>query len=467
MPVRLRLGAGVYGVAVAAAIQTESPRRPTLTGRVAGWALLFGLLVMQLVNLRVGVHGRPALWSLFLIGFSGVTVVTLPWLLRPGLRTRAGNLALGSFTLLLGWALWSAWHTPLPRLLKPWALVGREYLVVPVVTALVTLLAAWGLAAMIDAERRRLVLWQASLLLAVSSIVAGARTILSTHTVRLGTGMGGAAIFHTVLLLAGAVLLASALRGERTRWSLAGAGLCLVEILLTGSRSGLLCLLVFGGLLSLFLLLRGRGRLVLGLAGGVVLLAGAVMIAFPAMRRLLQTHDEFRMANYRTALRTWSGSTHDTWLGVGSGRMWPWYPFETGTIPVPWRGAIQTGFGRSLTNPHSLYLGVLAELGLVGFALLLVTLVLVLGQAVGAARRVLRLGRQASQRSFLLALADLVVPLALATTLVGFAFDHYLLKNFAVTFWWWLVLAVTWGLQAPTSGRTAHAESTSPTEVSA
>ncbi|GAA1397972.1 hypothetical protein GCM10009599_28070 [Luteococcus peritonei] len=401
---------------------------------------------MQFVNLRVGVHGRPAVWSLFLIGFTAVSVVTLPWLVRRGQRTRAGNLVLGAAVLLFGWALWSAWHTPLPRLFKPRAEVTRIYLVVPVVTSFVTLFAAWGLAAMIGPARRRLVLWQAAMLIPLSSVLAGARTIVSTHSVRLGTGMGGAAIFHVALLLAGAVLLASALRGERRGWSALGAALCLVEIMLTASRSGLLSLLVFGGLLSLFLLLRGRGLQVLAMVAAVVACAALAMVALPATRRLLQVHDTFRMANYETAWRTWSATGHNIWLGVGSGRMWPWYPFETGAIPVPWRGAIQTGFGRSLTNPHSLYLGVLAELGLVGLALLLVVVATVVWQAVRGGRRLLGLGKKADRQDFMAALSELVVPLALVATLVAFAFDHYLLKNFAISFWWWLVLACTWGL---------------------
>lgn len=416
--------------------------------RLASGAALLGLAVMQLVNLRVGMDGRPATVSLFLIGFTMVTLFTLPWLLRPGLRTSWGDAVLGSILLLLCWSLWSACRTPLPRMFTPPVQVGRIHLVVPVVTALVTTTAAWGLAAAVGARRRTEVLWRCSMLLAASTLIAGPRTMLSTHTLRLGTGMGGAAIYHVVLLLAGAVLLAAVLRGDRRRWSLAGALICLLGVVFTGSRAGLLTLLVFLGALAGVLVLRGRSRIVLTMLVGLAVLLVTAMWLVPPLRRLLEPHEQFRMANYQTALRTWQESSHNLWLGVGSGRMWPWYFFESGAAPVPWRGVIQTGFGRSLTNPHSLYLGVLAELGIVGAALLAVLVVGVLWHGVKAWRTLARVGREASGSELGEALSALVVPLALASTLVAFALDHYLLKNFAVSFWWWFVLASTWGLRS-------------------
>lgn len=425
------------------------------TKRLASGAALFGLAVMQLANLRMGLDGRPAIISLFLIGFAALTVLTLPWLLRPRLRTPWGNAVLSSILLLLSWALWSAWRTPLPRMFTPPVQVGRIHLVVPVVTAMVTTTAAWGLAAAVGARLRTEVLWRCSMLLAASTLIAGPRTMLSTHTLRLGTGMGGAAIYHVVLLLAGAVLLAAFLRGDRSRWSLAGAVICLLGVVLTGSRAGLLTLLVFLGALGGVLVLRGRSRIVLTILVGLAVLLVTAMWLVPPLRRLMEPREQFRMANYETALRTWQESSHNLWLGVGSGRMWPWYYFESGAAPVPWRGVIQTGFGRSLTNPHSLYLGVLAELGLVGAALLAVLVAGVLWHVVLAWRTISKVGWGASGAGLGEALSTLVVPLALASSLVAFGLDHYLLKNFAVSFWWWFVLASTWGLRsaAPDSSR--------------
>ncbi|MEL4506335.1 O-antigen ligase family protein [Luteococcus sp. H138] len=417
--------------------------------RLVQYALGLALVVMQLVNLRVGLNGRPAVVSLFLLGFGAVSVLTLPWLLRPGLRTRSGNLVLGSFLVLLGWALWSSLNTPLPRVLKPWVDVSRPYLVVPVVTAIATTASAWGLMAAVSPARRPVLLWRASMLLAATTLLAGPRTMLANHSLRLGTGMGGAAIYHVVLLLAGAVLLRSALRDEHRRWSLAGVAVCLLGILMTGSRAGLLSLLVFLGLLGVAFAMRGRIKLVLALSGALVALLVALMAVFPVARRLVQPNEQFRAANYETAWRTWQASGHNTWLGVGSGRMWPWYFYESGASPVPWRGVIQTGYGRSLTNPHSLYLGVLAELGLVGAALLLVLVGAVVWQLVVAWRTMLRTAPGAPAAEALASLATLVVPLALFATLVAFAVDHYLFKNFAISFWWWLVLAATWGLRGP------------------
>lgn len=412
--------------------------RPALVPRIAEWALALGLLVMQLVNLRIGLTGRPAIWSLFLIGFSALTLVTLPWLLRPTARSRGGNLALVSFLVLLAWALWSATRTPLPRMFRPQVAIERVYLVVPVVTAIVTTTAAWGLAAVFPPHRRQDVLWRAAAVVAVTTLVAGPRTMLATHSARLGTGMGGAAIYHVVLLLAGAVLLAGALRNQHRVWSLTGSLLCLGGLLVTGSRAGLFTLLVFLVLLGAVFGARGRARLVLGLGVALSVVLLVLLATVPTLRRLLQPGEQMRLANYRTALRAWQASGHDLVFGVGSGRMWPWYYFEASGAPIPWRGTTDTGFGRSLTNPHSLYLGVLAELGLVGAALLLVVVGVVLALAIGAVRRAVAGGDE-------LSLAGAVVPLALVASLVAFAVDHYLLKNFAVSFWWWLVLALSLG----------------------
>lgn len=402
------------------------------------WALLPALALMQFFDLRTGLHGRPEMVSAFLVGFGAVAVVCLPFLLRRGVLTRVGMVALGSFSLLLCWAVWSAATTVLPRVFRPRVVIGREYLLVPLATAAVTMLAAWGLAAAVPARLRERLLWWSSVLVAGTTLVAGPRYMLANDTMRLGTGMGGPAIFHMVLLLCLGVLLRAALEGRRRVWSLAGSMVCLVGILLTGSRSGLLCLVCFVALVGLLFALRGQARLVAPLVGVAAGVLAAVLAFVPSARRLLQSSDFGRTTNAETAWRVFTQDAHSMVLGVGSGRMWPWYAFETGLAPTPWRGIISTGYGRGTTNPHSVLLGVMVELGLVGLLVLAVCLGAVVWAAVAAWR--------AADRSP--GAATAVVPLlAVLATLPAMLFDHYLFKNYAVSFWWWFTVATLLGIR--------------------
>lgn len=434
-----------------------------LRSRLLPAALLLALLVMQFVDLRAGLHGHPEKYSFFLMGFTALALFCLPWLVRVRDHTRAGRVMLGSSLLLFCWALASAAHTVLPRLFLPHVLVSRDYLVLPLVTAVVTMLGAWGLAAAVPAWRRERLLQDASLLLAATTLLAGPRTMLANHSLRLGTGMGGAAIYHMVLLLALGILLRAALSGERRLLSWAGVAVCTVGILLTGSRAGLLCLVAFVALVALLLALRGQARLVAPLVGGLVVVLGLVLAFVPVARRLLQAGDMGRQANMETALRTWSSTTHYELFGIGSGRMWPWYIFETGHATIPWRGLIQTGFGRGTTNPHSVVLGVLTELGLVGIVLLLglvgtlVVCFVLAWRRLASSERALagQVGTAPASTGAdgnpLVRVAALLPLVALVASLPAFLFDFYLFKNYAISFWWWFVLACVVGLRGDDS----------------
>ncbi|MEL4356297.1 MULTISPECIES: O-antigen ligase family protein [unclassified Luteococcus] len=419
----------------AARLSRLVPSRPDLPLAL----LALGLAAMQFVDLRIGLHGKPELWSFFLIGFTGLSLLCLPALLRRDALTRAGRVVLASGLVLFGWAFWSASQTILPRILKPWVVIGRHYLFFPLATAVVTMLAAWGLAAAIGGARARQALWLGAVTITATTLLAGPRTMLARHSIRLGTGMGGAAIFHVVLLLCLGILLAAGLRGERRVVSLAGAALCAAGILLTGSRAGLACLLCFITLMVLLYGLRGHARLAGALLGGVAVLLGAVLAFVPGSSRLLTSGDLGRQANLATALQAWQTSWENQVFGIGSGRLWPWYAFETGLAPIPWRGLVQTGFGRAVTNPHSVFLGVLVELGLLG----MVPLLVLLGTVLVVAWR--RWRALAAERGTA-ALADVLPLLAVVATIPAFLFDFYLFKNYAVSFWWWLVVALLLGV---------------------
>jgi O-antigen ligase len=111
---------------------------------------------------------------------------------------------------------------------------------------------------------------------------------------------------------------------------------------------------------------------------------------------------------------------------VGSGTLFPWYAVEAKHIPAPGDGRVIGPDGAVLSSAHSLYVAVLAELGVVMLVVLLAIVAILAARAVGVARRH---GRTAAP----------VTTLALAATTVAWFFDTYLTKNFSLSLWWWVV----------------------------
>ena len=118
------------------------------------------------------------------------------------------------------------------------------------------------------------------------------------------------------------------------------------------------------------------------------------------------------------------GKTVEYGGGVGSGRVFPWYSIEDKFIAAPGAGIIGTPFGVALNSAHSVFVAVLTELGILMFLVLCASVVLVWANAWHDVRR----------RS-----AWAVTSMVLAATTAAWVFDTYLLKNFAVSTWWWLI----------------------------
>lgn len=415
------------------------------------------LALLLLVDLRIGVHGRTEVVSALLVGFTALALASLPmWWTRGQALTGSGRAALAAFATLCGYALASSLLTTLPHLQK--VTVSRNYLVVPVLLAVVTAMSAWGLVLAVEPAKRLSWLWWGAALVVVGSLLGWPRAALAQGSMRLSTGsMGGAATFHVALLLCAAVFAGAALDGHRRRASWVLATLSVVALLLTGSRAGLLCLLWAGTMLVVWAANRGLGRIVWAVVAGGGALFVALLALVPALRRMLDMSDQLRQTNLETAWRVWSAHPQTMLLGAGSGRLWPWYAFETGRLKIGWRGEVITEFGRAQTNPHSTFIGVGVELGLVGLLALLAL----------CAVLVARLAREWRHPGDPIAF---LVSVALVATLAANLFDYYLLKNFGVSWWWWVVLAAVLGTSRsgpgqpgePVAATSAHLESSPP-----
>lgn len=421
--------------------QTTGPA-PTTGGRgrllsLAGWLVVPALAATHLADLRRGLDGRPSLVGaqLVMAGLLVLACAPAAWRHRRDLG-RAGWLVLGLWAALLVQSVAGVLLTHPPRII-PVGVAGEHSIATraswrlwPLAGAGATCLAASCLALAAEARQRRRLLWWATWAMLLITPLAGVRTMLARHTARLSTGMGGAAILHLPLLLCLGVMTGAALDvrspARVRRASLAGAALAVLEVLATGSRAGMVCLALFCLALAPVLWRRSR-RLLLSLAG--LALAGAVaMVASGLFSRLGRATDTTRQVNLHGAMN----ALHDqpsAWLyGVGSGRLWPWAAFDAGLAPVPPSNLVRTSFGVVATNPHSLYLGTLVELGLLGLALLVAMLGVVAWRAVAAWRA-----------------GDTALAWPLVAVVCGyfaFAVDHYLFKNLGVTLWWWFVVAV-------------------------
>lgn len=409
-------------------------------GSLLSWGVVPVIVLAQFFDLRRAPNGQPSQVSVYFIVFAAITVVTLPWVIR-NLRevSRTGRTVGLAWFALMAVGLVSACTTALPYIrpegVDPLA-VPRSALIWPVVTSMLTATAAFGLvlAAPIDKRHHRAIV--GALTLAVTTPIAGPRTMHATHTSRLATGLGGAATLHVALLCGLGVLVGGAIAARRavSRWTcVAGSALCAVAILLTGSRAGWACLVLF--VIVAGMLATKESRRWMAWVVGVLVLAGIItLLVLPEARRLLRVRDTARAVNLRGGMNALGEHWWHWIVGAGQGRVWPWYAFDAGLAERPASNLMVTSFGTVATNPHSLFFGVLVELGLVGLALLAV----IVGMLIFRLVVTLWTGTPAT----------LVPRVAVVCTLPAMLVDTYLVKNFGVSFVWWLAVASYFGVRA-------------------
>jgi hypothetical protein len=412
--------------------------RSTALGNAVSWLLVPYVAVAQFATLGTPIVKLvyPAVGVTWLT-YEAVVLLVLaaasaPWLWRRrGELDRTAGFAMLAFTALVLYAAASAVVRPDPHVQineEHWD-VATPFLVAPLVTAWLAMIAGVGLVLAAERGRRLKVLTVAAATALVCAFAAWPLHAAATRSIRFSTGQGGAAVVHVMLLLIAALGVACLLRvsGRRDRGlSLALVGAALVGIVATQSRGALITLGVWA-----VLLLLGR----IGGAGArrwwpVVVGAGALAVVaplIPGASRVLSLADPQRLSNLEVALRLWAADPATVLLGTGPGGVWPWHFFESMTVHPK---HYETAAGSVLGTAHSTPLAALVELGLVGALLLAAALVAVALVALGA--------RTPSARW--------AVAAALLASLVAFQFDTYLLRNFGIAVWWWAAVALvaTW-----------------------
>jgi hypothetical protein len=200
------------------------------------------------------------------------------------------------------------------------------------------------------------------------------------------------------------------------------ASLLVAAVLLCGSRAGGIALILLAATI-LIRRLSFKSKLVVIVASAV----GAVVVfQFALPERYVTFEDSLRLKSYETAFVAWTDSWRALVFGHGYGQIWPWYAHDVHMLLGEdryYHFLINTRFGVSVFNPHSVYLNLLAETGLLGFGLFAATV----GSQV---MPVLRWGTPHTLASRLMPglLASLVTP----------AFSAMLLKYFALSTCWWM-----------------------------
>jgi hypothetical protein len=307
----------------------------------------------------------------------------------------------------------------------------------PLILAFLAMIVPYKLTGLIRSVRMkpRQNIFRFSLVITLSMIIYAVKTQTGTSvSVQLESPLGGAAVVHVALLLTLAAYFACAKSGYRRGLALVLVALTIALIILTGSRAGLGSALLLGFLMVLDARRPGRSIVALVFIGSVFVFLLRVL----PTDRFSTLNDEGRGVNMSTSLHFLADSVNNVIFGVGSGRVWPWYKYEEGALAFNQvTHFAYTQFGYLLTNPHSVFLGTIVELGLIGFIPMSLMFVAIF-------REYLRI-RHLPGNDFLA-----ILFLGILCTLPSFLFDDYLYKNFPTTFIWWYFVFFALTLSAQT-----------------
>ncbi len=235
----------------------------------------------------------------------------------------------------------------------------------------------------------------------------------------------GAATGYFLLLPALGWTVQRLLTQRRSRRQLFALGALMVALMGLGSRAALI--LAGAYLVLLCGLIRSWRKRAAAVAAIVLLGAGASGLVFSqaSAERLQSFEDSSRQRTHETVWRYFlDRDALDRMLGAGFGGIWTWYlaDAQQGERLASGDNLVETRHGVTLYHSHSTVLLAIAELGLIGAALL-AALILSLG----------RLGWTGSGRQHWQAAS-----LAVIASLGGLLFDLFLFKNTTVNAVWWI-----------------------------
>lgn len=201
-----------------------------------------------------------------------------------------------------------------------------------------------------------------------------------------------------------------------------GSVIAIIGILLTNSRAGLISLI----LLILFFLVQRisiRKIFIISLLACVCL---SVLIKFSNADRYQSFQDPKREQNIQTSLTIVTSSVENFVLGSGYGSIWP-YNYSDSQISD--NEMVFTDYGMVLHHPHSSFLKVFVELGLIGLLSFLSIFIIILQELFKSWRN------KNSQKMYILYGV-------FCTCIISFSTDLYLFQNWQISLIWWFFLFV-------------------------
>lgn len=422
----LWVGRGCEGSGTSFAELSTSPldRRPRMlnlvktvptswsTRPVAEYALYALILALNFLAPRslVDLGGREVYVSALLF----IAILLLIPTPRRQLRTPRIAVVQVSFALLLVHSVVS--------ILWAGATVDTYYVIAPIVNSALTIAAASRLAVGIPVNDGPRILYNVAIMTTLSTLMAAllGQWGNAADATRLGTQLAGASMLHVALLLSFGIFLAAIQQRQRVGISTIMAGIATLLIVMTESRAGIVSI----ALLVALMLLRTLRSLYMVPAVVVLVAVAVIAIRIMPTERVFDLTDMARSTNYETGFRALFESPNSIIVGVGSGAVWPWYAhLVSGEVDSLMLG----DYGLTLRNPHSLFVGVLVENGIVGISLLIAALGTVLYAA----------GRWYARHP-----KTFYAPICIAifVSVLSFFTEYHLLSNFPLAFIWWLVV---------------------------
>ena len=374
-----------------------------------------GLIPQESVNiLNTGVPISYIVMLLFLL-------IAVPLLFYKN-KNRESTRVYILFSAILAWALISSIYSDY--------IIGYEYILYPILVAWLCLTLSFLYSKVVSFKNinvEKLITRLAYLLTGIFVLYAiwFSFNFSFSYTERLKGPLGNAATIHLIMLPVLAIHLGNVFMKKRKFIPISASIITFLTIIMTGSRTALICLVLLIFLL-LFERISIKKTIIIGL---ISIFCYLIILNVVSTDRYQSFEDAARQTNLETSLEISTQSSKTLIFGTGYGTIWPWYYYENSEVnPLSGSNMINTLHGRALYHPHSLLLGVLTELGLIALIPLLVILLIMVKSFLKSRKTNTWL------KKFLL--------IGLISSLPSFLVDLYLIKNWNVSIVWWLFLFI-------------------------
>lgn len=243
---------------------------------------------------------------------------------------------------------------------------------------------------------------------------------------RLKGPLGGAAVIQFIMIIVFAVLFGNLQNNRKPKTLYIITTIITgINIFLTGSRSGLIGIVFF---FLLLILSRRSIRLYIKL---IIIIIAVLIILTPIIKfdRFRNFEDQTRFETYQKGLYIVLSSLDIFIFGKGYGNVWPWYKREMEFMQGLNISNIyyNTFVGKLLYHPHSVFLELFVELGLISVIPFIIILISIVKKLI----ILLRIKKYD---------INFYIVIGLLSTFPMMFLDLYFFKNWKISTIWWIYL---------------------------